>query len=91
MTMTIQFGNSDDKLTQAQWADYVRAVRNAVSLHGDQIYFLGYPPGCEPWQNCCIVCLVSLERDKLIEHLTTIRKHFRQDSIAITEGVTNFL
>ena len=47
MTVTIQIGNSDNKLTQEEWADFVSAVSNAVSESEARVHFFAPSPGAE--------------------------------------------
>lgn len=39
-TATIQIGNSDDKLTQSEWSDFVSAIKDAVQRFSERIHFL---------------------------------------------------
>ena len=96
-TITIQIGNSDDKLTQIQWASYVSEVDSAIKKAHANIHFSGFSEPGKPWQNAAWVIeymgdmsLWIVECGKLREKLTKIRKQYKQDSIAWTEGQTYF-
>ena len=90
-TVTIQIGNSDDKLTQREWSEYVEDVRKIVEgLRG--VHFFGAAPTYAPWQNAAWVIECDDEvRVWLKENVTKIRKEYKQDSVAWTEGTTEFI
>jgi hypothetical protein len=92
MNVSISLGNSDNKLPQKQWADFVEEVRKAVYDVCCQIHFFGGPPNYESWQNMTIVFDVS---DAAIPHLkedlTKIRTKYFQEAIAWLEGETEFI
>lgn len=92
LLMTIQIGNSDDKLTQAEWARFVAGMRNILSHNLFQIHFFGGSPNWEIWQNACWVvempATLTVETKGLI---TKLRKEFKQDSVAVTCGDTHFV
>ncbi len=91
-TITIQIGNSDDKLTQKEWARYVHNVCESVACAASQIHFAGASPGENEWQNYCLVFNVHPEREQsLREEVTSQREAHKQDSVAWTEGETEFI
>lgn len=98
----ISIGNSDDKLTQAEWADYYRKVSQAVRtghVHGQWV-----SEPASAWQNACW-CIEFDPDTRLVtsdghEHsrvewlrrrLTELAREYRQDSIAWAEARTEFL
>lgn len=91
-TIVVLIGNSDDKLTQKEWSEYVAAVNSHIDLICSRTHFYGASANYMPWQNVCWVseieetCLENMQ--KALEHL---RKYFRQDSIAIVIGDTGFI
>ncbi len=89
--MVILIGNSDNKLTQSEWAHYCAAVRNAVERHAFEVHFSGGSDWDAPWQNACWVIKPLDCCDELEKELENIRKSFRQDSIAIMYGETKFI
>jgi hypothetical protein len=93
-TIAIQIGNSDDKLTQKQWACFVLELRSQVDRCDCQIHFWGASVNYEPWQNLCCVCTVP-DREGLMERflrgITNIRKRFDQESAAVLIGETKFI
>lgn len=89
-TVVIQIGNSDDKLKQAEWASYVHEV--SLAFIGTQVHFSGGAECSKPWQNYCWV--VNVENDVMagmFEILQVTRRKYKQDSIAVTIGDTQFM
>lgn len=93
MTVVIQIGNSDDKLSQAIWAAFVHAMRHdAILKNCKQIHFAGAPGNAERWQNFAFVVECSPEQvEPLRRAVADIRSVFDQDSAAFTVGETEFV
>lgn len=92
LTITLQIGNSDDRLSQREWHDYVEAVRAVLEVNHVQVHFFGAPPNWTPWQNAAWVFVIEREQiPDLQAALIEIRVEFRQDSFAWSEGETAFL
>ncbi|KKN20255.1 hypothetical protein LCGC14_0937500 [marine sediment metagenome] len=91
-TITIQIGNSDDKLRQAEWAYYVQAVKLIVANFACETHFFGGSAAWESWQNMAWV-IVPLNDDlqEFKEALTVVRQNFNQESMAFAVGETIFL
>jgi len=98
-TITLQIGNSDEKLSQAEWHRYVEEVRELIEkferVEGRArfaVHFFGAPPNWAPWQNAAWVFAAEPGLlPALREDLAGIRGRFRQESVAWTEGATEFL
>ncbi len=91
-TVVIQIGNSDDKLSQAEWSEFVSYVRDAVVQYSSRIHFEGGSRIDAPWQNVCFVSEVSPSNHvRLLDHLSRIRSEYRQESVAVTVGETEFV
>jgi hypothetical protein len=91
-TITIQIGNSDDKLSQREWYKFVISVRKLISVYCNAIHFFGAPANWESWQN--VAWIITCD-DNRVEALKTavaeVRAEFNQDSAAWTEGETEFV
>ena len=91
-TIVVQIGNSDDKLTQEEWSLFVKSLKDVSQTYGD-VHFSGGSATDAPWQNYCVVFEV-IDMDEVLEairgRLMFLAKKFRQESIAMTEGVTHF-
>ena len=91
-TISILIGNSDNKLTQAYWADYIAEIDNVVTNHANVIHFTGGSAYYSPYQNACFVFEIQEEKIKwLLEKVTRIRKSYSQDSVAVITGTTEFI
>lgn len=91
-TITIQIGNSDDKLSQVKWSEFVSDVENAIHQVADRIHFFGSPPSVARWQNATWVASVSEHHIHALKaEIKSIRTYFNQDSAAWTEGETQFI
>ena len=89
--VTIQIGNSDDKLPQTRWLAYVNAMRSQI-VERAETHFAGGSNNEARWQNFCwvVACPVdSLESLKVAVECT--RRNFGQDSAAFTTGETIFV
>lgn len=92
LTVYISIGNSDDKLSQVEWAEFVLDVRDALAnlaihRHGDW-----YSAPGAPWQNACWCIEVRpVMVDDLRARLARIAARYRQDSIAWAEATVSFL
>ncbi len=91
-TITIQIGNSDDKLTQSQWAEFVSVVKDKIYNYAGAIHFFGAPSNFERWQNAAWVITCD---ERIIEEfkdaISIAGKRFRQDSVAWIEGEIQFV
>lgn len=93
-TAVICIGNSDDKLTQADWSQFVKDVDAFVDKWRFNVYFRGFPSSAERWQNACWVLdardlfgePAGMARDILRQELGRIAKNYKQDSIALILG-----
>jgi len=93
LTITLQIGNSDDKLTQREWSSFVIEVSAIVEGNASHTHFFGAPSNWFVWQN--VAWVIQFDDDAVKEifkkKLIGIRKKYRQDSVAWTEGETVFI
>lgn len=92
ITVYASIGNSDDKLSQAQWSRFVEHFMALVHSHATQVHGEWYSAQQAPWQNACI-CFVLPETlvGTLRERLTSLRQEYGQDSIAWAVATTTFI
>lgn len=88
-TVVVQIGNTDNKLTQADWANFYNRCNNLVSDYGI-VHFSGTSLPNSPWQNACFVIEMS-SMDDLYYQLGILAKSFKQNNIALTIGDTEFV
>lgn len=93
-TITVQIGNSDDKLTQKEWNSFVQFTHIEILklIVDNGMHFCAGSPSSAVWQNYCFVFNIeSINIPHLKECLKDMAKRFKQNSIAWTEGDTEFL
>jgi len=92
MTFYISIGNSDDKLTQKEWAEFVGDVDMAIVEAEPILHGRWFSRSDSPWQNACWCIQLSSGVDKLRRRLGDLAHKYRQDSVAWAEApVTEFL
>jgi len=89
-TITVQIGNSDNKLSQKQWHNFVKEVRTFIESRADEVHFFGGSSNWELWQNVTIIFNIK-ESENLKSLISQISKNYLQDAVAWTEGVTEFI
>lgn len=86
-TIYISIGNSDDKLTQAEWSAYNLRVALHLADYATTVHGQWNSPSASPWQNAC--WCIEIPDDytmaKLRHLLSIAAEEFRQDSIAWAE------
>lgn len=92
MNIFVEIGNSDDGLSQEAWARFAFQVHCQIQAMASRLYTVAYSLPNSKWQNACWHFeLDAIKILKLKEKLQDIAYKFRQDSIAWTEGKTEFL
>ncbi len=101
-TVYISIHNSDDRLTQSEWAEFQQATHNAIQ--SKQIHGRWTSLPNDPWQNAC--WRVELEPDQdvvtlagdvmrheewLRARLAKLADAYRQDSIEWSEAIAEFI
>lgn len=91
-TVVIQIGNSDNKLTQNEWAHFAAYIHGVVSRNVLNIHFKGGSDWDAPWQNACWVGQIHADGiPELRRQLSQERANWKQDSVAIVVGDTEFI
>ena len=86
MTVYASIGNSDDKLTQAEWSGFVRTFRISVKAEANRILGNWHSPPDDAYQNACMGFEIGdAEADRLMNTLRELAGQYRQDSIAWAE------
>lgn len=89
-TVYLTIGNSDDKLTQAEWAKFIGDVNTSMilaKLDGGVVQFAGHSFPDAPWQNAlwCVQLPDATAAGALKTQLAYLAHRYRQDSIAWAE------
>ena len=91
-TITIQIGNSDDKLSQVRWHDFCHHMQSVLESEKIELHFSGFSYQGAPWQNACWVGVVNVDKLPSIKAaLRTCAELFDQESIALTVGDTTLV
>lgn len=91
-TITIIAGNSDNKLKQVEWSDFVADLAKAIARHASAIHFSGGPDTVSHYQNFAFVVQIPPWAAKQIKRdVARVRAQHGQDSVAWIEGVTKFV
>lgn len=88
MHLAISIGNTDNKLSQVEWSEFVDKINLLISdLSYVRTHFFGGAQTWAPWQN--VAWLLELENgspEPLLERLIVLRKQFSHDSVFILVG-----
>ena len=91
-SVSIQIGNSDDKLSQIEWSAFIHKTSSLICNRADKVFFSGFSTPSEVWQNACWVFLIETDQSHLLwDEMKNLCREFRQDSIAWLEGITVFI
>lgn len=92
LTVYISIGNSDDKLTQAEWATFYRVTNLGIRDEAEHVHGQWMSEPASAWQNACW-CVEVADRNVLRLRLTLaeLAQRFRQDTIAWAEATTEFI
>ena len=92
MIVYISIGNSDDKLTQLEWCNYVVEMTARVAAIG-HVHGQWVSNSVSAYQNACW-CVEFTTHSQIAEarEITTeIRQKYRQDSVAWAVAETEFI
>lgn len=89
-TVYISIGNSDDKLSQADWSAFRATVDQLIRRVAHQVHGAWISPSADPWQNACwcVVLVPGTDITWLRGQLANTAKAYEQDSIAWAEAPT---
>jgi hypothetical protein len=92
LLISVQAGNSDNKLTQQEWAEFVSELGGILAVHEIGRHFFGGSEAYAPWQNVCWVCEMNPESlESLRGQLRQSRMHYRQTSVCLLVGKAEFV
>jgi hypothetical protein len=80
-TVYVSIGNSDNKLTQSEWSNYLHSFRTCMTQFAKQVYGDWVSEPSSSYQNACIG--IATETPLTLKAaLTSLRAGHRQDSVA---------
>lgn len=91
MLISVMAGNSDNKLTQKEWSNFVGELSNFLSGWQVARHFSGGSEVYAPWQNMCFVIEVNSVEQVMLDGLKGIREKYRQDSVCVLFGEAQFV
>ena len=93
MIVYLSIGNSDDKLTQKEWAQFITRTRADVVSLASQVHGQWLSSSDLMWQNACWCLEFTSKTDLKVarEAMITIRRYYRQDSAAWAIAETEFI
>lgn len=93
LTVYVSIGNSDDKLSQAEWAAFHSAVGQVIRRVAHVVHGAWMSGSADPWQNACwcVVLVPGSDIAWLRGQLANLAKAYEQESIAWAEAKTEFL
>jgi hypothetical protein len=92
--VVIMIGNSDDKLTQVGWSEFTDEVFDAVESFASvgEVRGIWFSEGASLYQNAAICASVPQVNVKALrDHLRELCGRFKQESIAVLVGTTEFV
>lgn len=89
-TLTVAIGNSDDALSQAEWAAYWQATHEVVFAHAQQVFGVFLSVAHAPYQNAGWLVEGELT-PSFTTGLAELAQRFRQESIAVAVGETTLV
>lgn len=91
-TLTILPGNTDHKLSQVEWHDYVLEIGGLIDSWSQNVWFFGAPANWMAYQNACwVIEIMDEDMTGFSTELRLIRERYHQDSIALVDGITRFV
>ena len=87
----VSIGNSDDKLTQRQWCEFVAEVENVLTGHDVRMHGAWFSRPDAMWQNACWLFDAPANPRRMQDELINLADEYGQDSIAWSNAETTFL
>lgn len=92
ITLCVSIGNSDNKLTQQEWAQFVKAIGELLKSYETMRFFFGGSENYAPWQNVCWLCQVNdLQLSEIKNGIRNIREIYGQESAYVLWGAGEFV
>lgn len=92
ITAYISIGNSDDKLTQADWSAFYREINLAIRDVASAVHGQWVSEPASAWQNACWCAVINDFDVAALKHkLSEIAGFYIQDTVAWAEATTEFL
>lgn len=91
-TVHISIGNTDGKLTHAEWAGFGAAAHQLIVCSAERVYGVWHSMPASPYVNACWAVEIDPAVEALLkDDLARLARKYRQDSIAWLSGETEFI
>jgi hypothetical protein len=85
-------GNSDNKLTQQEWAKFVQVTGEMLQSYESARHFFGGSETYAPWQNVCWLCMINdAQLPEIKRNIRSLCDLYRQESAYILTGMGEFV
>lgn len=87
--ITVSIGNTDNRLSQVEWHEFVTEMDAAIGAKG-KIHFFGDSPNWMPWQNVAWIVEIKPENvEGLLANIKDVRAKYLQDSafVMLADGM----
>lgn len=92
MLISLQAGNTDNKLSQLEWYKFVRRLGEILGCYESARHFFGGSETYAPWQNVCWVCEIEIGKlEELKLALADVRQLYQQDAVCLLVGEAQML
>jgi len=90
--ITVSIGNTDNKLTQQEWHDFVDDMNDLMEASG-KVHFFGGSPTYAKWQNVAWILEIPeiVDIHAVINRIKLIRSMWEQESAFVLIGDGVFL
>ena len=87
MYIVVSIGNSDDRLTQKEWNQFVEDMNDLLADSG-KVHFFGGSSTFAPWQNVAWIVELREAPIAVMARISEIREKYKQDSafVMVEEG-----
>lgn len=92
-THHLAIGNTDDKLSQAEWHDFHAETDHMVRSYAIAVHGHWVSPSTDPYQNACWAFDLHADEDPVLfrRRLSRLAAKWEQDSIALNSSQTEFV
>lgn len=91
-TICISIGNSDNKLTQTEWAAFILDLDGVIKKYEARRHFFGGSVTWVTWQNVMWCCELPADSvDEIKRAISLVRIHYGQDAAFILHGSGEFV
>ena len=92
INILVTIGNTDNKLTQHEWAKFVRAMGEMLQCYETARHFFGGSATYDSWQNVSWLCMVNdAQLTEIKANIRNLCDLYQQDSAFVLAGMGEFV